>query len=69
MGDIEENRELIKSCFVKQGDITRKTLLEKHKKNLEFEKDLKLGVFGKNTLDKSKNKILRIVNTPATYNS
>lgn len=57
---------MVKSCYVKKSEATRKTLQDKHKQNLEFEKDLKLGIFGKNVLDKKK--IVRIAHTPVAYN-
>ncbi|EAR96975.2 hypothetical protein TTHERM_00194670 (macronuclear) [Tetrahymena thermophila SB210] len=65
---IDENKEMIKSCYVQQGEILRSTFKEKHQKNLEFEKDLRIGIFGKNGYDKTKTKIIRIAQTPATYN-
>ncbi|KAL4510142.1 hypothetical protein ABPG72_010335 [Tetrahymena utriculariae] len=65
---IDENKEMIKSCYVQQGEVLRSTFKEKHQKNLEFEKDLRIGIFGKNGYDKTKTKIIRIAKTPATYN-
>jgi len=48
----EKEKEEIKQCFKKQYEELHKSFLDKRIKNLQKEKDLKLGVFGKQGFDK-----------------
>ena len=63
----EKEQEDIKQCFKNQHQHLHKSFLDRRIKNLNIEKDLKLGVFGKQGFDIEQGKVVRMANMPELF--